>query len=317
MKHSMKQAGFVLDLQLFAEGAGGEGGSSGGGAPAGSAADDAGLQASEREDAAATSDAPESDVTDDAQAGDEGAESGADDREAAFDEFISQNTDLFNARVKAKVEEILPGRTRTLTKKARGYDAALPLIDTLTARYGTEPGDMNALIKAVTEDKTSRSARAEELGVSEDMVEEIERFRAREASERRQAQEAEAEEKYTKWVNEAKAVKEMYPSFDLRREMKNPLFSELVEKVGIRGAYVALHHDEINKAAVRYTAKEAARRAEDNAVNKVRANGMRPPESGTRQRSASTTRIDPSKLTREQIDDYIRRAKGGEKISFR
>lgn len=314
MKHSMNKAMLRLYLQFFAEGSGGTGGSSGGGAPMGGAASDAGLQTSGEGTAAAVSD-----KADDAGLetnGDDIGESGAD-REAAFEDFITKNSDLFNARVKAKLEEILPGRTRPLTKKARGYDAMLPLIDTLTARYGTEPGDMEALIKAVSEDKTSRSARAEELGVSEDMVEELDRFRTREAAEKRQAKEVEAEEKYKRWAEESKAVKELYPSFDIRAEMKNPVFSDLVERVGVKAAYAAVHHDEIQKAAVRYTAKEASRRAEDNAVNKVRANGMRPRESGTGHRSPSTTRVDPSKLTREQIDDYIRRAERGEKISFR
>ena len=314
MKHSMKNTMLRLCLQFFAEGTGGAGGSSGGGAPTGGAASDAGLQTSGEGTAAAVSD-----KADDAgleNNGDDGSgESGAD-REAAFDDFITKNSDLFNARVKAKLEEILPGRTRPLTKKARGYDAMLPLIDTLTARYGTEPGDVEALIKAVSEDKTSRSARAEELGVSEDMADELERFRTREAAEKRQAKEVEAEEKYKRWAEESKAVKELYPSFDIRAEMKNPVFADLVERVGVKAAYAAVHHDEINKAAVRYVAKEASKRAEDNAVNKVRANGMRPRENGTGHRSPSTTRVDPSKLTKEQIDDYIRRAKAGEKISF-
>lgn len=300
-----------LYLQFFADGAGGVSSSSGG-ASAGGVTGDAGLSNSGVEDVATSSDnAQDADVQTRA---DGRGEDNAFHREAEFDAFIAQHSDLFNARVKAKVDEILPKRTRTMSKKARGYDAALPLIDHLTARYGTPPGDMEALITAVTQDKTTRTLRAEELGVPEDMVEEIERYRAREVGERRQTQEAEAETRYNRWMEEATSLKEMYPNFNLRIEMKNPVFCELMEKVGVQGAYTAIHHAEIQKAAVRYTAREAARRAEDNAVARVRANGMRPAESATRQRSASTTRVDVSKLSSEQFQELTRRVERGERI---
>lgn len=314
MKHSKNKTRLRLHLQFFAEGSGGAGGSSGG-ASTGGMASDAGLPKSGEGTTAVDSDnATDAELQ---TSGDEGNANQAPDREAEFDAFIAEHSDLFNARVKAKVEEILPKRTHTISKKARGYDAVLPLIDNLTARYGTEPGDIEALIKAVTEDKATRSIRAEELGVSEDMVEELERYRTREVTEQRQAREVQAEEKYARWNAEAASVREMYPGFNLRTEMQNPLFRELMDKVGVRGAYVAIHHDEIQRAAVKFTANEASRRAEDNAVSRVRANGQRPQENGTRQRSASTTRIDPSKFTMEQVDDVLRKAKAGQKISFR
>ena len=313
MKHSKKKAMLRLYLQYFAEGSGGAGGSSGG-ASTGGVTGDAGLSNSGVETTAVDSDnATDAELQ---TGGDDGGETSAPDREAEFEAFIAEHSDLFNARVKAKVEEILPGRTRNLTKKARSLEAVMPLVDTLTARYGTPPGDMEALIQAVTQDKSTLSLRAEELGVPEDMVEELERYRTREATERRRAQESEAEERYSQWVAEAASVKEMYPDFNLRAEMKNPLLCELMEKVGVQGAYVAIHHADIQKAAVRYTAREAARRAEDNAVNRVRANGTRPQESGARQRSASTTKINPANLSKEQVEDILRRADRGEKIAF-
>lgn len=311
MKHSKNKTMLRLHLQFFAEGVGGAGGSSGG-ASTGGGASDAGLPKSGEGDVATSADnATDAELQ---TQGDEGNTNQAPDREAEFDAFIAEHSDLFNARVKAKVEEILPKRTHTISKKARGYDAVLPLLDNLTARYGTEPGDIEALIKAVTEDKATRSIRAEELGVSEDMVEEIERYRTREVTEQRQAREVQAEEKYARWNAEAASVREMYPDFNLRAEMQNPLFCELMDKVGVRGAYVAIHHDEIQRAAVKFTANEASRRAEDNAVSRVRANGQRPQENGTRQRSASTTRVDISKLSSEQFQDLIRRVENGERI---
>ena len=63
-------------------------------------------------------------------------------------------------------------------------------------------------------------------------------------------------------------------------------------------------------------ARQAAREAEKQVVDGIRAKGARPPENGTAAQSAFTVKGDVSKLTRKDREEIARRAARGEKITF-
>ena len=62
--------------------------------------------------------------------------------------------------------------------------------------------------------------------------------------------------------------------------------------------------------------QSAARAAEKQVVDTIRAKGARPAENGTAAQSAFTVKDDVSKLTREDRAEIARRAARGDSISF-
>lgn len=288
-----------LGLQFFADGAGAtSGGASGGSAPAGAEAADAGL--TQGTDGG----------TDHVGADTESGQAETPDREAEFERLIKGDyKDLYDARVKKAVT----GRTRTLGRKAQAYESVLPIIDTLTARYNVPVGDTEALIKAVREDTAYKSVRADESGISEAQYDEMENLRIQAATRSRMENEAKAEEDYAALMNEARGVKAVYKNFDVAAELKNPEFVKLLDAgFKMRDAYEMVHRNELIPAAMKY----ASKKGEDAVMNRVRQNGARPAENGVGAQQAAAVKINPDNLSMEQINDYIRRAERGEKITF-
>jgi hypothetical protein len=114
-------------------------------------------------------------------------------------------------------------------------------------------------------------------------------------------------------MEQAESTKAIYPSFDLRAEMQNPRFADLLRSnVDVRTAYEVIHKDEIIPAAMHFTAKQV----EQKLTNKIIANGARPAENGNSSQSASVVKSDVSQLSKADRQEIIRRVQRGEKIRF-
>ena len=134
---------------------------------------------------------------------------------------------------------------------------------------------------------------------------------------RRQAQEREAKEKgaqlYAQWMDQAEKAKAVYPSFDLRAEMNNPKFVELLRaNIDVRTAYEVVHKDDIIPAAMQFTAQAV----EQKLTKKIMANGARPTENGLSSQGAAQVKSDVSQLSKEDLAEVARRVARGERISF-
>lgn len=183
----------------------------------------------------------------------------------------------------------------------------------LMDRYGIKDGDLAKLKASVEEDEVfweDAAARAglttEQYRYNRKLERENEEYARREqARQRRESVQAQMRA----WEEEAAALKEKYPTFDLNEETKNPRFLNMLERgVDVAGAYAALHMDEIVQGA---TAE-----AERKVVESVRARGARPPENGTSSQSAFTVKDDVSKLTKQDRADIARKVARGERITF-
>ena len=115
-------------------------------------------------------------------------------------------------------------------------------------------------------------------------------------------------------MEESKQVKAIYPQFDLRSEMQNSKFVDLlrVPGVDVRTAYELTHKDEIIAGAMQFTAKTVEKKIAD----KIAANGARPTENGLSSQSASLTQSDVSQLSKAEILDIQRRVARGEKVDL-
>ena len=307
---------YPLNLQLFAEGAGGDGGASGVGASDGAqaavAAQPSGVNNRQTVAEAAEDGAPAHVA--DVQNGQENLQTTPVDRDREFRRMIRGDyKDAFDRQVNRIVRE----RVRGTNEKVRGYDATAPIIDTLTARYGTEPGDYEALKAAIEADKTYRDVKAEEMGVTPEVYDELESLRSRAKAQDRARREAEAAERYARHEQQVEETKRIYPRFDYDVAMKDTRFKQIVDAgVDVKTAYEIVNRNRLMQSTMKRTADMASRKAEENAVNRIRTRGMRPAENGANPQSASQTKIDVSKLSDDQIKEYLRRAKNGEKITF-
>ena len=236
------------------------------------------------------------------------------DRKSAFEALIKgEYKDLYDERVQDTVQKRLRGSKETVER----YDALKPTLDMLARKYGVKADDVEALNKAIADDDAFYEQEAMEKGVS---VEQLKAFRKteRENSElKRQLSERNAregaEKQYAEWMRQGEETKKIYPSFDLREELKNQRFVDLLRaNIDTRTAFEVIHRDEIIPAAMQYAAKEA----EKQVARSVAANNARPIENGAGSRSSVVVKSDVSKLTDADIDEVIRIVKGGGRVGF-
>lgn len=304
----MKISNFIpmLSLQLFAEGAGDGGTAQGQGVMAWAASQQKGVSnpladvkyGIQEETAPAAEVQPATEV----------------DLNAQFEQLIKgQYKAQYDARVQDTIQKRLKGTKETVDK----FNALAPTLELLGRKYGVDATDINALNKAIEEDDSYFEEEAIEMGMT---VEQLKEFKAmkrendalREQMQAQQNQEN-ANKLYSSWMNQADETKKVYPSFDIRAEMENPKFVDLLRSnIDVRTAYEVLHKDDIIRGAMQFTAKTV----EGKIAKKIAANGARPAENGMSSGSAAVVKSDVSQLSKADRQEIIRRVQRGEKIRF-
>ena len=236
------------------------------------------------------------------------------DRNAQFKALIKgEYKDLYDAEVQNIVRQRLKGTTETVDK----FNALTPTLELLASKYGVDATDIEALTKAISEDDAYYEQEALEKGMSVKDLKAFKKMERENADLRAQMQEAQRQEQgkqlYSQWMQQAEAAKAVYPSFDLRAEMNNPKFVDLLRSnIDVRTAYEVVHKDEIIPAAMQFTAQAV----ESKLAKKIASNGARPSENGMSSQSAAVVKSDVSKLTYKDIDEVARRVARGEKVTF-
>ncbi len=116
------------------------------------------------------------------------------------------------------------------------------------------------------------------------------------------------------WLNESKQVKELYPDFDLRQELRSSkLFSQLVlAGAPLKASYEIVHKDEIISGAMAYTADKVR----EQVVKNIETKGRRPLENGISSESAVMTAVDVNALTAKDIHKILKQVENGASIKF-
>lgn len=236
------------------------------------------------------------------------------DRKAKFEALIKgEYKDLYDERMQHTVRERLKGSKEN---EAR-YEALVPTLEMLGKKYGVDPTDIKALAKAIEEDDSYYEEEAMERGVSVEELKRVRKIERENSALKKQMAEQErrdnANKLYKAWMEQEATAKTVYPSLDLRTEIQNPKFVELIRNnIDVQTAYEVIHKDEIIPAAMQY----AVDRAGEKMVNDILANGARPIENGNASQGASLTKSDVSQLTKEDRAEVNRRVLRGEKITF-
>ena len=308
----MKFKSFIpmLNLQLFAEGAGaGDGGT----AQGQGATEAAALPQTKGAKSNPLADVKYG-IQEEAAPAAEVQQTAVPDRNAEFERLIKgEYKDLYDAKMQDTIQKRLKSSKETVDK----YNELTPTLEMLAKKYGVDASDIQALNKAIQEDDSYYEEEALEKGISVQQLKEIRRMERENANLKAQMEAAQRQENgkklYAAWMQQADEAKKVYPSFDLRAEMNNPKFLDLLKSnIDVRTAYEVLHKDDIIRGAMQFTAQAV----ESKLAKKVASNGSRPSENGMSSQSAAVVKSDVSQLSKADRAEIIRRVQRGEKIRF-
>ncbi len=206
------------------------------------------------------------------------------------DEFSELINGRFKEQFAKKTQAIIDKRFKQ-TKELEEYkERVSPVVESLMKKYGVESGNESSLLDFIENGKN--------LQINEDIAQRRNNLRGR----------------ISHWIKQSDEVKNTYPDFDLRKELReNKLFSQLLlGGAPLRAAYETVHKDEILSGAMAYTADKVR----EQVVKGIEAKGRRPIENGVSSESAVVTSVDVNSLTSQDILKILKQVENGANISF-
>ena len=233
-------------------------------------------------------------------------------RRKAYNELINgEYKDLDQERF----QQVFDRRFKEVKSIEADLAAQKPIIDKLMQRYGVD--DVAKLEKALTEDNEYWERVAEEKGMTVEQYHAMQKLEQESAELRaikqRERGQQQAQQQVDTWCKEAEKVKEIYPSFDFKKELQNPDFISMLRHGNtVEHAYKILHFDELTQNAARV----AAQTADAQAQARIKAKASRPAENGTSSKSAVIVKDNVSSLTRKERAEIAKRVQRGDIITF-
>ena len=180
-----------------------------------------------------------------------------------------------------------------------------PALELLARRHGLDATNMDyeAIAKAINDDDAYYEDLALEKGVTLEAAKRIdqqERDHARQQREEaRNLEQQKLRNHFMKLEQQGEALKKVFPKFDLRKELQNPVFARMTSPnvgVSVEDAYHAVHRREIMQAGMQVTAQQTAQQIS----NAIQAGSRRPDENGTSGQAPSVTTFDYRNASPEQ-----------------
>ena len=210
----------------------------------------------------------------------------------------------YNKQMQATVQS----RLRSAKNAEENLAKLTPALEVLARKYGQdlENMDYEALAKAINDEDEYYEDKALELGTTVETAKRIdqqERGNAREKREKdRNMEQQMFQQHMVKLEQQGEALKKVFPGFDLRTELQNPVFARMTAPgtgiMSVEDAYRAVHRKEIEAAQSQVIAQKTAEKMS----NAIQAGSRRPDENGTSGQAASVTTFDYSKASQAQRD---------------
>lgn len=209
-------------------------------------------------------------------------------------EYKEQYAELFQNAFNRRFREVKGMESRLAAQQG--------VLELLSRRYNTPEGDLGKLRAAIEAETASYRSHSE--------ADPATRRPDAAAYERRRAlQMKRAGQQLTGWLRESADLRSRYPAFDLRAELRDGQFRQLLRSgVGVGDAYQLRHMEEIKA--------DAARAAGEQMAERIRSRGLRPRENGISAQSAVTTGSGVRDLTPAQRREIARRVQRGDTIRF-
>lgn len=306
-----------LDLQRFTEG-GGAGAAAGGDAGTGVTGADAGSQRAEGTAQAAKpvvvygkQEAGEAPAAVDAG---QQAEAEGPDRNAEWQRLISGE---YKEQFQRQVQGIIDKRFARYKGMEETAGKTAALLEKVAARYGLDSGDLDKIGQAIDSDAKFLQDQADKAGMTVDQYRQYsqalrENRAYRQEAENRQ-RDAAVQQQIAQWQQQAAQVKQMYPSFDMDTEMRNPAFVSMLKSgVDMRTAFQSAHFDELMRGGMQY----ATAAAQAQTARNIAARGQRPMEGAAGGNAAVVTKSDVTKLSKADREEIARQVMRGKKITF-
>lgn len=195
------------------------------------------------------------------------------------------------------------------------------ILNALGQKYGTAPGDYEALAAAVEGGVVKDDAYYEDMamkkGISVQLAKEMDALESENAkhraAEQQRAEAAKMEAIQQEWDAAVERIRAEDPGFDVKAALADPDFAQML-KLGVKmeDAYKARYFDDIMARRTTQTAKTVEKGVEA----RIRQRGARPAENGTNPGGAAVLKTDVSKLTPQQCEELERRAMRGQIITF-
>ena len=210
-----------------------------------------------------------------------------------------------------QMQAVVQSRVREAKNATESMAKLEPALQLLALKHGLDPAniDYDALAKAIGDKKSYVEDKALDMGVSFNTAEQIvddELDKARQKRLDKQEQDNLEQQRFhdhmMRLEQQGEALKKVFPKFDLRNELKNPVFARMTAPgtglMSVEDAYYAVHRKEIDAARSQVIAQQTTQKIS----NSIQAGSRRPDENGTSGQSASVTTFDYSKASKAQRD---------------
>ena len=314
-----------MDLQLFAEGGGGDGGAEGG--DSGSAAGirvgdtledgtvvDESLASSMRENAdmyltqgqqqSLAQGTEQNQGANDQQPGTEPKEPTAEEWEEAKKRYAK----FFGDDVHAAVNK----RFKNQADAGRQLQAMQPMLDVLMRNTGTS--SLEELQSAILSDDSLMEKEAEERGMSVESLREVKALEA-ENEQYKAAQKQQQEAQFiANLQQQEQQMKQTFPDFDLIKEMGNEKFRGMIQMgFSVEDAFYGIHGKELQAQSMAYGVQAGKAQT----AKAIQANGMRHVEGASRGGRASVNvQAQDGEMPEEMYDRIRQRTMQGENVTI-
>ena len=211
-----------------------------------------------------------------------------------------------------QMQAVVQSRLRTAKGAEEKLGKLTPALELMAGKYGIDPEDIDALAKAISDDNSYYEDKALEMGVPVETAKKIDQQERNTARQQRQEQQTLEQQKvqqhFMRLQDQAEAMKQVFPNFNLQKELQNPVFVRLTAPdsgISLEDAYHAVHRKEIMAAGMQVTAQKTAQQIS----NSIQAGSRRPNEAGTTGQAPSVTTFDYRNASPEQrkaFKDHIR-----------
>ena len=218
---------------------------------------------------------------------------------------------------KDKLQQMMAERGKAATEAKNAASAQMekmaPMLKLLGEKYGVKPTedgsyDVDAITKAMGDDDSLYEEKALEMGVNVDVAKQL--VHAEELEQQQREAEAKAQrdamlqEHFNKVRQQGAQLKELFPDFDLDRELQDPEFVRRTAPgaLSVEDAYYSLHHREI----MQRQAESIARRAKQTAAAAVQSGSARPRENGSAATASAAVTPNMRAMSRADRLAYIK-----------